>query len=128
VAGLAQPLFSGGRLRGNLQAAEARRDEAAIAFGAAIQRALADVDDALIAYRKTGEQLTAQRALVNSSTAAVRLATTRYGAGVSTYLEVLDAERQLFNAELAQARTEGALLVGLVRVYVALGGGWQEPR
>jgi multidrug efflux system outer membrane protein len=124
VAGLAQPIFQGGRLRANLEAAEARREQAAIAYSAALQRALADVDDALVAYHKTGEQLALQRSLVESSSAALNLANSRYTAGVSTYLEVLDAQRQLFNAELSRARTEGALLVALVRLYGALGGGW----
>jgi outer membrane protein, multidrug efflux system len=125
VAGLAQPIFQGGRLRANLEAAEARREEAAIGYVATLQRALADVDDALVAYHKTGEQLGVQRKLVESSSAALSLANARYAAGVSTYLEVLDAQRQLFNAEVSRARTEGALLVALVRVYGALGGGWE---
>ncbi len=128
-------IFQGGRLRANLEAAEARREEAEarreeaeIAYEAALQRALADVDDALIAYRKTGEQLAAQQALVTSSAAALDLANTRYTSGVSAYLEVLDAQRQLFNAELSRAQTQGALLIALVRVYGALGGGWDtEP-
>jgi multidrug efflux system outer membrane protein len=126
LAGLTQPLFAGGRLRANLEVAEARRDEAAVSFGAAVQRALADVDDALIAYRKGGEELAAERSLVSSASAAVKLANSRYTAGVSGYLEVLDAERQLFSAELAQARAEGAVLLALVRIYGALGGGWDS--
>jgi multidrug efflux system outer membrane protein len=124
LAAVAQPLFTGGRLRGNLHAAEARKTEAEIAFGAALQRALSDVNDALVAYRKSDEELAAENQLVDASAAAVRLANARYTAGVSTYLEVLDAERQLFNAELARARTQGLLLASLVRVYAALGGGW----
>jgi multidrug efflux system outer membrane protein len=124
LASLAQPLFTGGRLRGNLHAAEARRLEAEIAFGAALQRALADVNDSLVAYRKASEELVAESSLVQSSAAAVKLANARYTAGVSTYLEVLDAERQLFSAQLSQARTQGLVLTSLVRLYAALGGGW----
>jgi len=124
IAGLVQPLFAGGRLRANLEAARARREQATIAYAAALQRALVDVDDALVAYHNTTDQLRSQRALLEASAAALRLANTRYTAGVSAYLEVLDAQRQMFNAELAQARTQGALLLALVRVYGALGGGW----
>lgn len=91
---------------------------------AAIQRALADVDDALAAYAKGREQLDAQRSLSASSAAALKLANVRYTAGVSTYLEVLDAERQLFSAQLSETRVQGAVLIALVRLYAALGGGW----
>ncbi|MBI3804551.1 MAG: efflux transporter outer membrane subunit [Nitrospirae bacterium] len=124
VLGLTAPLFNGGRLRGNLAAAKASQQEAQIAYEAAVQQAFADVENALIAYRKSTEQLRAQELLVSSSDAALRLATLQYTNGVSDYLTVLDSQRQLFNAQISQAQTQGVVLTSLVQLYAALGGGW----
>jgi multidrug efflux system outer membrane protein len=64
---------------------------------------------------------------VKATTASVRLANLRYQGGVSSYLEVLDAQRQLFDSQLSLARTQRDELTSVVQLYRALGGGWQEP-
>lgn len=122
--GLTQPIFEGGRLKSNLAAARAIQNEAQIAYEATVQQAFADVENALVAYTKTRAQLTEQRSLVEAASAALRLANLRYVDGVSTYLDVLDSERQLFNAQLSEVQTEGTVLLSLVQLYKALGGGW----
>lgn len=77
-----------------------------------------------MAHRKAGEVLNDLEALVAASRRAVALAQLRYVNGLSSYLEVLDARRQLFAAELDLARARQAQLVAVVQVYKALGGGW----
>lgn len=124
LLGFTQPIFTGGRLKSNLALARAVQKEAQITYEATVQQAFADVENALIAYTKTRAQLTEQRALVKAAADALRLANTRYVEGVATYLDVLDSERQLFNARLSEAQTEGAVLFALVQLYKALGGGW----
>jgi len=77
-----------------------------------------------VAYRKTGEQRVAQADRVAAERKVVELAELRYRGGVAAYLEVLDAQRSLFEAELDEAQTVGGNLIWLVRLYKALGGGW----
>ena len=80
--------------------------------------------DALVEHRKRGESRVQQEALVVSLRDAARLADVRYRGGVTSYLEVLDTERQLFDAELGLAQSQRDELLALVRLYRALGGGW----
>jgi multidrug efflux system outer membrane protein len=77
-----------------------------------------------VAYRKTGEQRRAQGERVTAERKVLELAELRYRGGVSAYLEVLDAQRSLFGAELDETQTIGSHLVSLVQLYKALGGGW----
>jgi len=79
-----------------------------------------------VGYRKLREFREQQRLLVDSSQDARRLADLRYQGGVTSYLEVLDNERQLFSAELDLARTQRDELLAVVRLYRALGGGWVQ--
>ena len=118
------PIFDAGRNRARVDLAEARRDEALILYQQIIQTAFREVEDALIAHRKNREELTEQEAQVAANREAVRLAKLRYLNGIGTHLDVLDAERQLFAAELAATRTRHDQLVTLVQIYKALGGGW----
>jgi multidrug efflux system outer membrane protein len=124
LANLAAPLYAGGRLRANVRLAQAQRQEALISYEAAVLQSLRDVSNGLVSYQRTREELAAQQALVATNQRAVELSTLRYRGGVGTFLEVLDAERQLFNAELSVAQTQGAVLVALAQLYQALGGGW----
>jgi len=89
-----------------------------------IQQAFRDVADALIEHRKRGEARVQQEALVVSLRDAARLSNVRYRGGVTSYLEVLDTERQLFDAELQLAQAQRDELLAVVRLYRALGGGW----
>ncbi len=118
------PIFNAGRNQGRLAVAEARRDEALIQYQQSVQRAFQDVEDALVAHRKAREVRAEQEALVTASQRALSLAELRYRNGLASYLDVLDAERQLFSAEISLTQTQRTQLATVVQVYKALGGGW----
>lgn len=86
------------------------------------------MNDALVEQARTREQLDAQSRQVAALQVAVEMAWLRYDNGYTGYIEVLDAERSLFNAQLQQTQTQRALLQAMVKLYKAMGGGWQrEP-
>ncbi len=120
---LALPIFDAGRNRANLSLAEARRDIAVADYERTVQTAFREVADALAGRRWLAEQLQAQERALAAQRDRAELARLRYRNGVANYLEVLDAERELFAAEqqLVQARRE--LLANAVSLYAALGGG-----
>lgn len=122
------PIFTAGRLRGNLRATQAREQQALIQYEQTIQQAFREVEDALVFHRKARE-IRAQRELrVTAARQALDLAELRYTNGRAGYLDVLDAERQLFAAEIDLASTTRDQLTAVVQVYKALGGGWEaEP-
>ena len=125
-AQVSQPIFTGGALRGNLRLAESQHQQALIAYRQAIQLAFGDVSDALIAYQKFHEVRLRQEESVAVLQESVRISTLRYRGGTTTYLEVLDGQRSLFDAELTLARARGQEYQSLVQIYRALGGGWQQ--
>ncbi len=125
IPALTQPIFTAGRLRANVKAAEARQQQAMLTYQQTIQQAFREVSDALIGYRKLKETRLEQEKLVATLTDQTRLARMRYRGGVTSYLEVLDSERQLFEAELNLARAKGNELLAVIALYRALGGGWQ---
>src|SRR6266508_2526504 len=110
---LLQPVFQGGRIWFNFQASKARQQQALLAYQQVIKTAFREVSDALVAYRRTREFRSQQQALTDSLREYARLSTIRYRGGVSSYLEVLDADARLFSAELdlARARREELLAV-----------------
>ena len=120
------PIFNMGRVRAGVDSAEARAQEALANYQSTIIQAFRDVGDSLVEYRKRREFRLQQEALVISSRDAARLADIRYTGGVTSYLEVLDSQRQLFDAELELVRANRDELLAIVRLYRALGGGWQE--
>ncbi|HZO13967.1 MAG TPA: efflux transporter outer membrane subunit [Polyangiaceae bacterium] len=123
--GLAQPIFQGGRLRGEVQAAEAREQQAVAQYQKTVQTAFGEVREALSAQVRARETHAAENARVAALTETLRLARIRYENGLSSQLEVLDAERNLLQAELNRIdalRAQRAAVADLVR---ALGGGWQ---
>ncbi len=119
------PIFDAGRRSGNYKIAKAQREELLISYQKAVNGAFHDVSDALVGYQKQKEHTTSQALLAETLRDQSRLANQRYVGGVSSYLEVLDTERQRLTAEqqLAQARRD--VLTSLVALYKALGGGWQ---
>ncbi len=123
---VSQPLFTGGALKGNLHLAEAQHQEALLAYKEAIQHAFGDVSDALIGYQKLHEVRVRQEQTVADLTESVRLSVMRYKGGTTTYLEVLDGQRSLFEAEITLAQARGAEYQSLVQLYKALGGGWKQ--
>lgn len=117
------PLFTGGRLRGNLQQAKARFEEAVARYQQTVQGAFREVSDALIAYKRLRELREKIEARVKSHRGATALAADRYEGGVTSYLEVLYNEQELFNAELSLAQTRRDEFLSVVQLYQALGGG-----
>ena len=94
----------------------------------AIQQAFREVEDALVAHRKAREALAEQGAAVRASREALGIAEFRYASGLTSYLSVLDAQRTLLAAEVAESRTLLSQLVAVVQLYRALGGGWDAER
>jgi outer membrane protein, multidrug efflux system len=124
-AQVSQPIFTGGALRGNLKLAESEHRQELIAYQQVIQLALRDVSDALIGYQKLHQVRVAQEITVKDLRDSVSTSLIRYRGGITTYLEVLDGQRSLFNAEIILAQARGAEYQSLVQLYKALGGGWQ---
>jgi multidrug efflux system outer membrane protein len=93
-----------------------------------IQTAFREVSDALVGYRKSGEQRVQQALLVEALSDSAALANLRFLEGVDSYLQVLDAERQLLDAELELTRVRANEYLNLVQLYSALGGGWQPDQ
>jgi len=124
-AQITQPIFTGGALRGNLRLAESQNRQELIAYKQAIQFAFRDVSDALIGYQKLHQVRLAQEITVKDLQDTVDTSLVRYRGGITTYLEVLDGQRSLFNAEIVLAQARGSEYQSLVQLYKALGGGWQ---
>ena len=119
------PLFTGGKLQADLALARARFDEALANYRQTVQRAFAEVSDALIAYQRTREFRVAQENRTQAHRNATDLANIRYEGGVTSFLEVLYNEQELLTAELNLAQARRNELVSVVQLYRALGGGWQ---
>lgn len=125
VPKVTQPIFTAGRLRSNVRLAEAQQQMALVEYEKTIQTAFREVSDALVQYRKVRDMRTQQELLVTTLQDRSRLAYLRYRGGVDTLLNALDADRDLFSAELSLTQTRRNELLALVQLYKALGGGWQ---
>jgi multidrug efflux system outer membrane protein len=123
-ASAAAPIFNAGRTRANVRLSESAQRELVVVYQRTIYRALREVSDALVGYRKTGEQRVQQQRLVDALRDAARLSTDRYQGGLDSYLQVLDAQRSLFRSELDLAALQRLELASIVELYRALGGGW----
>lgn len=123
---LSIPLFNAGRLEANVRGAEARADAALYAYLRTVRQAFREVSDGLVSVRKLGEFRRIQEARVATLRDQSSLAQARYRGGVTSYLEVLDTERQLFEGEqsLVEARLSEVAAVGFL--FRALGGGWPQ--
>lgn len=126
--GLLGPIFSGGKLTGQVHEAEAYQRELLIKYQQTIQAALGDVDDALVFNAKAAEIEKRGVEQVATLTDLAKLAQVRYDGGQSDYLEVLTAERDLFNAETQQVNRHRDSYLALVSVYAAMGGGWMTEQ
>jgi outer membrane protein, multidrug efflux system len=122
------PIFNRGRLQGNRDVAEARRDIAVASYERTVQGAFREVADALAGRRYLADQVAAQERGTRAQREIASLAQTRYREGVVGYIEVLDAERNLFAAEQSLLQLRRAEADNLVALYVALGGGVIETR
>lgn len=124
AAPLTAPIFTGGAIRGQVKSAEAVQKQALLNYQQSIQASFREVEDALVDQRKSREQLEVQARQLESLRQYARLARLRFDNGYTSYIEVLDAERSLFNVELSLAQTKGTLFQALVNLYKAMGGGW----
>ncbi|MEJ5328868.1 MAG: efflux transporter outer membrane subunit [Desulfobaccales bacterium] len=122
---LSQPLFQGGKLRANVRAAEARKQEALLTYKKTVQQAFQEVSDALVAVQRLREVRQEAERQVQALTKQTELAHQRYYGGVTPYLEVLDSDRQLFESELRLTQARANELLAVIALYRALGGGWQ---
>lgn len=125
--GVSIPLFTGLRLENQQAAARARVDQARGRYEQTVLQAFREGNDALVGLRLSRDQLTAQQTQTGALARAYGLAVQRYENGISSYLEVLDAQRSLFAAQLALIAQERAYLSQTVRLYRALGGSWSTP-
>lgn len=121
---LVGPIFTAGAIEGTVEQAESQQQQRLVAYERAIQNAFREVDDALIGHRKSRERLATQARQIDAFRHYARLARLRFEGGYTSYLEVLDAERSLFNAELSHAQTQNDVIQALINTYKAMGGGW----
>lgn len=121
------PLFTGGKLRGNLKLTQARFQESLALYQKTVQLAFQEVSDSLIFYKRSREYRAKQEDNTQAHRDASSIASDRYEGGVTSYLEVLYNEQELFNSELGLAQARLNELLSIVQLYRALGGGWQAP-
>jgi multidrug efflux system outer membrane protein len=124
--GVIQPLLSVQSNLYQVELADARKREALYQYQKTVQGAFQDVADALVAYQKIGEQQREQASQVDALRRARAIALARYRIGYASYFDVIQADRDLFTAELALSQAYANNLSALVHLYSALGGGWQE--
>jgi multidrug efflux system outer membrane protein len=121
---LTVPIFTAGGIAGIVKASEAVQQQALARYRQAIENGFREVDDSLIDQQKSRERLAAQARQVAALRTYAGTARLRFDEGYTSYIEVLDAERSLFNVERSYAQTQSALLQSLVNLYKAMGGGW----
>jgi multidrug efflux system outer membrane protein len=127
-ANITGPIFQGGSLVGKYKEAKAQCDQARLSYQMTAQTAFREVADALIAREKLEHVRSEQARCVRALSDAVEVSMQRYVAGKANYYEVLEAQQQLFPAEVALSQTQMYQLQAVVQLYMALGGGWEmEP-
>jgi outer membrane protein, multidrug efflux system len=127
-AGLLQPIFNGGRIKQNYNAAVARYDVALAQYQKAALNGYREVADSLVTIQKLAERRIEIESGVDALRDATQLSRARYDTGLSSYLEVLIADQQLFSQEIRLAQVRGSQLRAVAQLYRALGGGWQPEQ
>ena len=123
-ASLTGPIFTAGKTSSQVKVAEAQQQQALLKYQQAIQTAFREVEDGLIEQNRTRVQIAALKRQVDALRTYATLARLRFDNGYSSYLEVLDAERSLFNSQLQYYQTQGDLHQYIIGLYKAMGGGW----
>ncbi len=126
VPGFRWDLFRGGAIRSNVDAAEARAEQALLGYRQAILLALAEVDGAMVSYDREVARRDRLRAAVDASERAVELVRSQYRSGLTNFQNLLDAQRSLFQQQDALADSEGLAVQNLILLNRALGGGWVD--
>ncbi len=124
-AGLVGPIFEFGKNKRRVEVEYARTEQAILGYEATVLDAFREVEDALVAIRTLRQEHEARVMQLNSAQEARRLSRARYDGGVTSYLEVLDIERSLFQSELDASRTLQEHYSAIIDLYAALGGGWE---
>ena len=125
--GLFQPIYQGGRLRRDLEAAQARFDAALADYQKAALNGYREVANTLITIQKLAEVRIERETGVAALVDASDLSRARYDSGLASYIEILTADQDRFEQELRLAQTRGAELRARAELYRTLGGGWQQP-
>jgi len=118
------PIFTFGQIDGQVQQAKAVHQQLLVTYEQTIQDAFREVDDALVSHHSSRKRVASRKRQVEALQQYVRLSRLRYDNGYASFLEVLDAERSLFDAELAYSQSQGDVFSSLVAIYKAIGGGW----
>ncbi|MCD4832600.1 MAG: efflux transporter outer membrane subunit [Bacteroidales bacterium] len=124
--GLLSPVFQFGKNKQRVEIEKNRTNQALLVYEQTFLVALREVEDALVDIATLKEELKARKRQVQAAEKAAELAKLRYDKGISSYLEVLESNRQLFDAELVTTQTFEMYLIAYVSLYKALGGGWLE--
>lgn len=123
---LVQPIFAGGRLRANYRLSKLDKEQLVLQYAKVCQQAFREVADALVSVEKTREARMHQEALTKTLADQQQLSWARYQGGVTTFLEVLDTQRQYFSAQQSLSQAQRDELLAVIALYRALGGGWQQ--
>jgi multidrug efflux system outer membrane protein len=123
---LTLPVYTAGSIRSQIYYSESQQRQAVLTYEQTVKLAFKDVSDSLISYGKSHQYKLQQRDLTNTLKDQSRLANLRYLGGVTSYLEVLDTERQYFQSELELAKSELNEYLNIIKLYKALGGGWKQ--
>lgn len=121
------PIFTGGRIAGQVREAEAVQQQKATAFVLSVQTALREVEDALVLHRQTWQREAIRVRQLDALRAHGTSALKRYEGGRSSYLEVLEADRSTVAGEIQENQTRRDQYIALIAVYKAMGGGWGVP-
>jgi len=120
------PIFNSGQNKRRVEVEKARTEQLLNAYEQTVLQAFREVEDALVGIRTLYDEARAREGQVKAARSAATLSRARYDGGVTSYLEVLESERSLFRAELAESSVRREQLVGVVTLYKALGGGWMQ--
>jgi len=125
-ANLLQPIFNAGQNRRRVDVAESQMRQSLYAYERSVLLAFREVEDSLVSVRQSKLRRGSEGARVDAERKVLDLAETRYKGGVAAYLEVLDAQRSLFDAEISETQSVRDQFVALIQLYKALGGGWPQ--
>lgn len=120
------PIFHGGALRQNIEIQSAVQEQALLQYEAAVLKALEEVEDAIVAYKEEQIRRESLSTSVAAAKLAARLSEAKYAAGLSDFSAVLDAQRSLFTLDDQLVQSQGKVTSNLIRLYKALGGGWES--
>ena len=125
VGGLVAPIFGWGKLRSNLRKAQAYHEEILASYQKTIYTAVGEVSNGVLSVDKMKKMVVEQRNLKNAAQTAYDLSYQLWNAGYASYLDVIDAQRLLYQAEIQLSQAELTKLQSVVNLYLALGGGWK---